>query len=128
MDQNSNSSNPLSPIEILRGANVGIVGGGNFCHKIVDFFQTQDLSSRKPKIIAVAEINPDAKGLRLAQQLGMFTTMDYSVLYGLDGLDVILEITHDANLAETIPAKHYKERKRQLVQRQFWRRQSSTHI
>lgn len=102
MDQNSNASATQSPIDILRGANVAIIGGGNFCHKIIDFFQTQDLLSRKPKIIAVAEINPNAKGLRLAQQLGLFTTMDYSVLYGLDGLDVILEITHDANLAETI--------------------------
>jgi PAS domain S-box-containing protein len=102
MDQNSKASDLLSPIELLRGANVGIVGGGNFCHKLIDFFQTHDHSSIKPKIIAVAEINPDAKGLRLAQQLGIFTTKDYSKLYGLDRLDVILEITHDANLAETI--------------------------
>jgi PAS domain S-box-containing protein len=102
MDQNLKASDPPSPIEILRGANVGIVGGGNFCHEIIDFFQTQDLSPRKPKIIAVADINPDAKGLQLARQWGIFTTTRFSKLYKLDGLDVILEITHDANLAETI--------------------------
>lgn len=102
MDQISKASAPPSPIEILRGASVGIVGGGDFCHKIIDFFETQDPSSRKPRIIAVAEINPDAKGLQLAQQLGIFTTTRFSRLYSLEGLDVLLEITHDANLAETI--------------------------
>lgn len=102
MTPNPHPYDQPSPIEILRGANVGIVGGGHFCYNIIDFFQTRDLSCHKPNIIGVAETNPDGKGLLLARQLKIFTTADFSQLYKLDGLDVILETTHDADLAATI--------------------------
>jgi PAS domain S-box-containing protein len=102
MIQTSQSDKPLQPIEILRGSKVGIVGGGEFCYTIIEFFRTKDLSPTKPAIIGVADIDPAAKGLLLAHRLDMFTTTDYTQLYGLEGLEVILEITHDPNLASVI--------------------------
>ena len=102
MGLNSKKSNPVPPIEVLRGANVGIVGGGDFCHKIIDFFQARDLSLKKPNIIGVADIDPNAIGLRLARRLNIFTATDFTALYKLEGLEVILEITHDADLATAI--------------------------
>jgi PAS domain S-box-containing protein len=98
----SKSRYPGSPIEILRGANVGIVGGGNFCCKFIQFIQSGDLSSDKPNIIGVADINPNAAGFRLARQLHIFTTADFMSLYQLEGIEVILEITQDADLTATI--------------------------
>jgi PAS domain S-box-containing protein len=102
MDLISNRPNLGSPIEILRGANVGIVGGGDFCFKLIDFIQSQDLSADKTTIIGVADIDPNAKGFRLARQLNIFTTADFMALYQLEGIEVILEITQDADLATTI--------------------------
>ncbi len=98
----SHSCNPGQPIEILRGAKVGIVGGGAFCRKLIEFFLTEDLSPQKPTIAGVADINAHAEGFLYAQQLGIFTTTDYARLYDLQGLEVILEITRDRDLAAAI--------------------------
>ena len=97
---NTNAEPPV--LQLLRGAKVGIVGGGQFCRKLIEFFRLQDLSSRKPDIIGVAEVNPSAVGVRYAQQLGIFTTDDYRKLFALDRLEVILEITKDPDLAAAI--------------------------
>ncbi len=102
MDLNFKNAQMVSPIEILRDANVGIVGGGDFCHKLIEFFRSRDLSSNKPNIIGVADINMNAKGLGLANQLNIFTTVDYTELYRLEGIEVILEITQDADLPAII--------------------------
>ncbi len=107
----SHFRSPGQPIEILRGARMGIVGGGSFCRKLIEFFLTEDLSPHKPAIIGVADINPQAEGLVFAQRLGIFTTADYTRLYNLQGLQVILEITRERDLAaaiaKTLP-KHVK--------------------
>ncbi|MGD9366714.1 MAG: PAS domain S-box protein [Desulfobacteraceae bacterium] len=102
MQPMSHTQNLPQPIKMLRGANVGIIGGGDFCWKIIDFFRFKDLSGEKPNIIGVADINAGAKGLNLARQLDIFTTTDYTQLYSREGLEIILEITHDADLAAKI--------------------------
>lgn len=102
MQPTSQTQNLPQPIKMLRGANVGIIGGGDFCYKIIDFFRFKDLSAEKPNIIGVADINAAAKGLNLARQLDIFTTTDYTQLYSREGLEIILEITHDADLAASV--------------------------
>jgi PAS domain S-box-containing protein len=94
--------NSRQPIEIFRNARVGIVGGGVFCRKLIDFLLNDDQSPRKPVIIGVADIDPQAEGFRHAQSLGIFTTTDYTRLYELEGLEVLLEITRDRDLPATI--------------------------
>lgn len=86
----------------LRGAHVAIIGGGVFCRKLIDFFRKKDLAQRKPTIIAVADINPDAPGFQLARRLGIFTTSDYRELFNLDSLEVLLEITNNPDLPAAI--------------------------
>jgi PAS domain S-box-containing protein len=101
----SNGNNHPPVLQKLRSANLGIVGGGQFCRKLIDFFRNQDRSSQKPKIMGVADINPNAVGLQYAKSIGILTTADYRNLFGLDGLDVILEITTDPDLAATIAGR-----------------------
>lgn len=96
------SDQPVSITRKLRGANVAFIGGGAFCHKLIDFFRNRDLSPHKPKIIAVADINPNAPGYQHAHRFGLTTVMDYREIVNLDQLDVILEITDDPNLAAAI--------------------------
>ncbi len=101
------SAQGTKPIDILRGARVGIVGGGTFCRKLIEFFLTRDLSPRKPVIVGVADVNPQAAGMQYARQLGIFTSSDYHDLYDRLGIEVILEITRDrdmaANISKTLP-------------------------
>ena len=87
---------------LLHNANVAIVGGGKFCRKLIKFFREDDLAPQKPNIIGVADIDSSADGITYARQLDIFTTTDHTQLYRLDGLQVILEITHDPDLAAGI--------------------------
>ena len=93
---------PSQPVEVLRGSKVGIVGGGEFCYKLIEFFRSEDRAPEKPTILGVADIDPNAKGMLMARRLDIFTTSDYTRLYDIEELDVILEITHDPNLAAAI--------------------------
>jgi PAS domain S-box-containing protein len=90
------------PIETFRRAKVGIVGGGAFCRRLIDFLLNEDRSPRKPVIAGVADVNPRAEGFRHAQRLGIFTTTDYTGLYEVEGLEVLLEITRDRDLPAAI--------------------------
>ncbi|MEJ2154232.1 MAG: PAS domain S-box protein [Desulfobacteraceae bacterium] len=109
MHQASQPHHPSMATEVLKNANVGIVGGGEFCYRFIAFFQTEEMASKKPNILGVADINPEAQGMQLAREMNFFTTSDYKQLYGLAGLEVILEFTHDPNLAadirRTMPAQ-----------------------
>jgi len=98
--QSRQQNTPVS--DLLRSANVAIVGGGKFCRKLIKFYHEYDLSSRKPAILGVADTNAAAEGYQYAAQLGIFTTQDFRELYRLEGLQVILEITHDPNLPGAI--------------------------
>lgn len=91
-----------SLLNTLRTSTVAFVGGGVFCRNLLDFFLNHDLSARKPDIVGVADNHPQAQGLQYAQELGIFTTHDYRELYDLEGLQLILEITHDSDLASLI--------------------------
>jgi PAS domain S-box-containing protein len=96
------TNNTRQPIEIFRSAKVGIVGGGVFCRRLINFLLNADKSPRKPEIIGVADVNPHAEGFCYAQRLGIFTTTDYTRLYELPGLEVLLEITRDRDLPAAI--------------------------
>ena len=89
-------------IRHLRGASVGIVGGGQFCHKLLHFFNELDLSPIKPRIVGVIDINPNADGYRYAQQCGLTTAARFEALYKIEDLQIILEITNDPELAAAI--------------------------
>jgi PAS domain S-box-containing protein len=103
----THTGNSRQPIEIFRSARVGIVGGGVFCRKLINFLLNADKSPRKPEIIGVADLNPHAEGFCYAQRLGIFTTTDHTRLYDLEGLEVLLEITRNqdlpAKIMETMP-------------------------
>lgn len=77
---------------------VGIVGGGHFCFKLLRFLHEENLSPRRPVIIGVADINPNAEGIGYARELGIYTTNDYRDLFALDDLQMIVEITQDTDL------------------------------
>lgn len=100
--QRKNEIAEESIVQILRRSRVGIVGGGAFCRKLMEFFNEQDRSVQKPEIIGVADSNPNAQGLEYARKCGVYTTADYTDLFSLQGLEVILEITRDSDLGSRI--------------------------
>jgi PAS domain S-box-containing protein len=82
--------------------NIAIVGGGRFCKIFLQYLFDKSFMDRSPRVIGVADVDPDAEGLRFAREMGIFTTSDYRELYRLQDLQVLIELTNDANLWDII--------------------------
>ncbi len=89
-------------IENLLDSNIAIIGGGRFCKIFLEYLYDKNFLDRSPDILGVADINPHAEGLVLAESLGLFTTRDYRELYRREGLQVLIEMTDDVSLGDTI--------------------------
>ncbi|MBW1979681.1 MAG: PAS domain-containing protein [Deltaproteobacteria bacterium] len=84
------------------GINIAIIGGGTRCRSLLEMFAADRFKHLKAQVVAVADINPDAPGLLLAQQRGIFTTTDYHDFFSLDDLDLVIELTGNEALLEDV--------------------------
>ena len=84
----------------LKGSNIAIIGGGNFCRVFLQIMACEDLIDQMPNILGVADKNKQAEGIEYARQKGIFTTDDYREFFHFKDLHVILELTRDTLLAE----------------------------
>ena len=70
-----------------------IIGGGKSCHDLLTLLSDERLTRLKMKILGVADPNPESPGMALAREMGIFTTGDFSELYALPGLNLLIELT-----------------------------------
>jgi len=89
-------------MEQVKALNVAIVGGGIGCKAIMDMIFAEKLRELRMELIGVACTNPKAVGYRYAQEKGIYTTRDYSDLYKLKGLNMIIELTGREEVANEI--------------------------
>jgi signal transduction histidine kinase len=75
--------------------NLAIVGGGQSCKFFLELFRYETFAHIQVKVIAVCDIDTDAVGFILAQELGIFTTTDFRALFDLEYLDGIIELTNN---------------------------------
>lgn len=73
--------------------NIAMVGGGRDCRFFLDLIQNNPSPLFNIKIHGVYDNNPNAKGMLLAQQLGIFTTDNLHDLLNISQLDMVLELT-----------------------------------
>ena len=83
-------------------SNIAIIGGGRFCKIFLEYLFEKSYVGHRPEVLGVADINPQAEGLRYADSLGIFTTQNYRDLYTLVDLQVLIELTDDATLWDVI--------------------------
>ncbi len=69
---------------------VAIVGGGRRCNEMLEMVALGEL---KVEVIGVADIDPNAEGIKSARKKGIYTTSDFKDLYKIEGLDLIIELT-----------------------------------
>jgi PAS domain S-box-containing protein len=86
----------------LLKSNIAIIGGGNFCKRLLQLLFSEPFKDCCPKILGVADINDQAEGLTYAKQSEIYTTADYRELYTLEDLQMLLELTTDEELAGII--------------------------
>jgi signal transduction histidine kinase len=77
---------------------LAIVGGGRACKFFLKLVGLGNLPYLKIDIIGVCDINPEAEGFRMAQQLGIYTTTDFKDRFGLEDLDGIVELTNSRDV------------------------------
>lgn len=72
------------------------------CKSILQLLYSKNLQSQRPNILGVVDIDGNAECLKFAKEKGIYTTSDYKDLFKLKELDLILELTKDENLRQTI--------------------------
>ncbi len=102
--------------------NIAVVGGGNRCKILIDMLEKFTLKDLNPKIVGVADINPNAPGLIKAKQNGIFTTNDYNHFFAMEDIDLIMELTGNQNVFNDILSKKKKTVRAvsDLTSKLFW--------
>jgi len=77
-----------------RPLKAAIVGGGKGCVSFLKMVEKDTFRDFRMRILAVADIDPDAPGLRYARKSGVPKVVgDYRDLYEIADLDLIIELT-----------------------------------
>jgi len=90
--------------ELLK-SRIAIVGGGQFCRRFLELFQSKDFQDQRLTILGVADLNSQAEGIVYARQREIFVTTDFIDLLKLDNLQILLELTGDLHLDSVIREK-----------------------
>lgn len=70
-----------------------IIGGGKACENLLTILSRERLHLLNMEVLGVADPNPQAPGMVRARQMGIFTTDDFTKLYDLPGLNLLIELT-----------------------------------
>ncbi len=81
-----------------------VIGGGKALKQLMMTLESLHNNESGPAldILAVADINPDAPGIRYARQKGIPTFDDYHDIIDMEDVDIILELTGRQNVLEAI--------------------------
>lgn len=85
--------------------NVAIIGGGKACHDLVQLLDKDRLLKLNMKIMGVCDFNTEAPGFRYAKSLNLLTTTNLEELLGLEGLNLVIELTGSAKTRTEILLK-----------------------
>ncbi len=89
-------------IDNIQDFKVGIIGGGRRCKALLEAFFSEPDVEKRPEILAVADKDAQAAGLQYANEKGIFTTDDFSELFTIEDIDLLLELTPDDSLRAII--------------------------
>jgi PAS domain S-box-containing protein len=87
-----NESNKLFPKKLL--LNIAIVGGGRACRFFLQLLKSESFPYLNINLVGVCDINPEAEGLLIAKQMGIYTTHNFKDLFDIKDLDGIIELTN----------------------------------
>ena len=77
---------------------IAVIGGGKRCAAFLEMLDTKRFPRLKAQIVAVADLNEDAVGMRLAREKGILTTRDYNDFFKIKNLDLVIELTGNEEL------------------------------
>ena len=83
----------------LKGLKIAIIGGNSPCKQILEILLGPGLKDLDLKVQVVADTLTQVEGIKYAQEMGVFTTVDYSEVCNLSDIDVILKLKNDEILS-----------------------------
>jgi len=79
---------------------IAVIGGGKRCAAFLEMLDARRFPHLKAQIVAVADVNEDAAGMRLARERQIFTTRDSNDFFNIWDLDLVIELTGNEVLLE----------------------------
>lgn len=79
---------------------IAIIGGGRRCKAFLEMFDARRFPKLQAEVVAVADPNPEAAGIRLAREKQIHITSDYKSFYAIEDLDLVIELTGNEELLE----------------------------
>src|SRR5271157_555077 len=73
--------------------NLAIVGAGRQGMSILEALVPPRKKEQPLRVVAVADLNPEAPGIIYAYQFNLFVTLDFADLFHLPEIDVIVDAT-----------------------------------
>ena len=89
-----------SPAFMERQMKIAIIGGGRRCRAFLEMFDARRFPRLGAEIVAVADPDPEAPGIRLAREKKILVTTDYEDFYKIKDLDLVIELTGKADVLE----------------------------
>ena len=77
---------------------LAIVGGGRACKFFLELIQNDSFPLLNIELTGVCDIDPQAEGLVMAQEMGIYTTDDFRDFFKINKLDGIIELTNNKNV------------------------------
>ena len=102
--------------------NIAIVGGGEQGLRLMEIVEHHSFQEIHPEIIAVADVNMRSPAIVKAMTQGLFVTDDYHDFLGVDNIDLIIELTGNADVYSDI-IEHKKKNVQAISSRTaqlFW--------
>jgi PAS domain S-box-containing protein len=84
---------------------IALVGGGKRCRRLMEVIEQHRFEEINPRIIAVADPNPEAPGYVQAQKQGLYVTADYNDFFNRSDIDLIIELTNSMEIYNDILRK-----------------------
>lgn len=79
---------------------IAIIGGGKRCKAMLEMIDAKRFPHLHAEVVAVADPNEEAVGIKLAREMQIYTTSNYRDLCRIENLDLVIELTGQAILLE----------------------------
>ncbi len=84
---------------------IAIVGGDQRCAELIELIEKHTFHEISPRVVAVADPDPQAPGMLHAKARHLFVTTDYNDFFKRDDIDLILELVGQMDIYNDILAK-----------------------
>ncbi len=85
--------------------NLAIIGGGRTCNAFLKIIRVEQSNYPNVRVLGVCDIDPKARGLATAREMGIFVTDKITDLFKIEGVDAVLELTNNQALDEIMRLK-----------------------